>query len=148
MINKTDYEMLKSFLRIKNRIIMDEKLDVSANDYLLFLTVMEKGFVNDLGEKAITITSLAAHLNKSKAALSKHTKKLVKKGLIKKEKTGIDKRNRFIILSKSAQQLIYQDKTLGIISYLTEELGEKDSQELIRILGKIDQLLNHNESLE
>ena len=148
MINKTDYEMLKSFLRIKNRIIMDEKLDVSANDYLLFLTVMEKGFTNDLGEKAITITSLATHLNKSKAALSKHTKKLVKKGLLKKEKNGIDKRNRFIILSKSAQQLIYQDKTLGIISYLTEALGEKDSQELVRILGKIDQLLNHSESLE
>lgn len=144
MISKLDTDLLRAFLKIKDKIYVDVEKKISPNDYLLFLTVIEKGFENDLGEKAITSTGLANYLGKSKPALTKQTKKLVKKGYLRKEKTGIDKRNRYIILTNAALNLIYNNKNIGIVSSITEELGEEDTKELIRLLKIIDGVLKGN----
>ncbi len=141
MISKLDTDLLRSFLKVKNKIIFDESTIVTPNDYVLFLTVLEKGFDNDLGEKSITSSGLAYYLGKSKPALTKQTKKLVKKGFLRKEKTGIDKRNRYIVLTNDALNLIYNNKTIGIVSQIREKLGEKDTLELTRLLKEIDQAL-------
>ena len=148
MINQLDNDLLRAFLKIKNEIYVDEEKKISPNDYLLFLTVLEKGFLTDANEKAITSTGLAFHLGKSKPALTKQTKKLVKNGYLKKEKPGIDKRNRYIILTNDALTLIYNNKTLGIVSLITEHLGDDDSKELIRLLKEIDVILKGKASDE
>ena len=144
MINKLDTDLLRSFLKIKNKIYIDESKKISPSDFILFLTVLEKGFLNDLNEKAITSSGLAHYLGKSKPALTKQTKKLVKKGFLRKEKTGIDKRNRYIILTNDALSLIYNNKTIGIVSLITERLGDEDTKELIRLLKLIDVILDDN----
>ena len=141
MIDQLDNDLLRSFLKIKNKIYVDEEKKISPSDYLLFLTVLEKGFVNDLGQKTITSSGLAHYLGISKPALTKQTKKLVKNGYLKKEKTEIDKRNRYIILTNDAQSLIYNNKTLGMVSLITSHLGENDTKELIRLLNEIDGIL-------
>lgn len=138
MSKSSENEVIKSYLNIKNRIIFDESNDISANDYLLFLTVLEKGFLTDLNEKAITSSALAYFLGKSKPALTKQSKKLIKKGYLKKEKNDIDKRNRFIILTPLALDILYNNKILETANLLVEKLGEEDTNELIRLMTKID----------
>lgn len=137
-------ELLKGFTKIKKIFSTNLTTTLSPSDYLLLLTIEEKGTFNKtFNQKAISISELAKNLEMSKPALAKETKRLEKLEYIKKNTLLHNLKNRYIMITKKgAEKLITERDDIYMLPNLViKELGEEDSKKFITLLNQINDII-------
>lgn len=111
--------------------------------YLLY-TIYKRGKTID-GQPyiGISVSDLSKHLIVSKPAISKTLGELEKKGWIARVSSQNDRRMVYVCITEQGQNLAKQawHKIDQQLDELMELLGEEDVQNLIRIMGKMNDCL-------
>lgn len=137
-------ELLKGFTKIKKLFSKNLTTTLSPSDYLLLLTIEEKGIFNEsLKQKTISVSELAKNLEMSKPALAKETKRLEKLEYIKKITLVHNLKNRYIMITeKGAESLITEKDDIYMLPNLViKELGEENSKKFITLLNQINEII-------
>lgn len=137
-------ELLKGFTKIKKLFSKNLTTTISPSDYLLLLTIEEKGtFDKTFNQKTISISELAKELEMSKPALTKETKRLEKLGFIKKTTLLHNLKTRYVMLTPvGAEKLITERDAIYMLPNLViEKLGEEDSKQFITLLNQINEII-------
>lgn len=137
-------ELLKGFTKIKKLFSKNLTTTISPSDYLLLLTIEEKGtFDKTFNQKTISISELAKELEMSKPALTKETKRLEKLGYIKKTTLLHNLKTRYVMLTPvGAEKLITERDAIYMLPNLViENLGEEDSKQFITLLNQINEII-------
>lgn len=90
-------------------------------------------------EEGPTALKVSAALGVTQATITPMIDRLVKKGLIERRTSPLDKRAKLLYLTEEAKNLMSQHVTQEQerMQNLIEYLGEEDAQELTRILEKV-----------
>ncbi len=95
-------------------------------------------------KKDPTLVIISNTVGISQATVTTVADRLIKKGLISKISSPDDKRAKLISLTAKGQECYNSNRQrqLELLTELTDTLGEKDSQELIRLIDKINNHFN------
>ncbi len=85
-------------------------------------------------------------LNISQATLSTLVDRLIKKGLVIREVAEYDKRVKLLAISEKGEAVLlsHLDEQHKQISHLVTQLGSEDAEQLIRILKRVNVIINNN----
>lgn len=102
-------------------------------------------FIND--EKEVKVSDISAKLNISNAAVSQVIASLETKNLVERKMSSLDRRIVFVSLTKEGITAINDAKVImnKFMSSVVKNLGEHDSEELIRIITKLETLLKEGD---
>ncbi len=91
-----------------------------------------------------TPLALAEMIGVSKSMIAAHVQALLKKGYIYKEASGIDKRSFFVRPTAKGEALAdeFEKKQAEYLKTIETHLGESNFDELIRLLGKTQIIVN------
>lgn len=94
-------------------------------------------------ESEIKVSDISAKLHISNAAVSQVLSSLETKELIERKMSSIDRRIIFVTLTNKGLGVIKESKMImnKFMSKVVSSLGEHDSEELIRIINKLEKLL-------
>jgi DNA-binding MarR family transcriptional regulator len=116
--------------------------EVSYSTFLL-VNILAEHYANH--RAPITVTELADKMGLTPAAISQALNFLEQHRIAQRKKSSEDKRQTFVeltfkgkILTKRVNKMRNGERTLGDI---LEYLGEKDTAELTRIFGRIDEYI-------
>lgn len=133
-------DLFESIMRFKKSCQFKHKHGFSANEILVIK------YIN--ASQPISSKDICAHFNFSKSFFSSILDSLEKKKMIEKQAAIYDKRILLISLSKRAKELMTQHNSVYLLKFekVTAKLGEKDAKELIRLLNKMNIILEEIES--
>jgi DNA-binding MarR family transcriptional regulator len=102
-------------------------------------------FIND--ETDIKVSDISTKLNISNAAVSQVIASLEAKNLVERKMSSLDRRIIFVSLTKEGITAINDAKVImnKFMSSVVKNLGEHDSEELIRIITKLETLLKEGD---
>lgn len=130
-------ELFESFIRFKKLIRSDKFLkNLNFNEMIVF-GVLLKYQIED--NKAIQVKELSEKIKISRPALNVILNRLEDKELIKRLRSGKDRRAVFVEMSDKALRL-YQDennKLIGCLNRIVEKMGEEDTRKTIKMLDKL-----------
>lgn len=139
-------EMVESFKNLTKHIVsffesnLFEKENISCSE-LSVLKVLCEGEKED---KKMNVTELANELNMSKSAVSQLISKLEKKGFVKRKINLFDKKINYISVTEEARSAYENNhkKYNEVVKKVVDEMGETDSKELSRLLGKLSNIIS------
>lgn len=141
-----DIRMVESFKKLSKSITdffennLLDKADISCSELKILETILKKGKENE----KVNVTEIANELKISKSAVSQSITKLEKKGYIKRKINLFDKKINYFILTEEAicKYEIKQKEYDQAINKVSKKMGEKDSEELSRLLMKLSNIIN------
>ena len=142
-----DIEMVESFKNLTKNIViffesnLFEKDNISCSE----LSVLKVLCESEKENKKMNITELSSSLKMSKSAVSQLISKLEKKGFIKRKINLFDKKVNYLSVTNEAREKceISQRKYSEAVHQVVDKMGEKDSQELSRLLEKLSGIINN-----
>ena len=140
-----DIQMVESFKNLTKNIVsffentLLDKTDISCSELSVLSIICE----NEKIQKKVNVTEIANELKISKSAVSQSISKLEKKGYVKRKINLFDKKINYISLTEDAIQKyeIKHKEYENAIFKVLNEMGEKDSEELSRLLGKLSNII-------
>jgi DNA-binding MarR family transcriptional regulator len=104
------------------------------------------GFLTFEGD-GLTAGELSEKLNFSTPRIASVLKSLEKKRFIERVRDSRDKRFVVVHITATGRSFVLeeQEKAMIMLEELLRELGEKDTKELIRIMGRIAEITNKRE---
>ena len=131
----SDLEAIDIISRIKQNLPSIMLSDISASDKGMLSILV---YLSSCKEETYANT-IANHLKISKARVAVLLKKLEKKGLITKYKSPTDARIEIVEMTSKGESQLNNIKlmTASTIQKIEQEIGKKDLEEFITILGKI-----------
>ena len=122
------YQILDQLIQKSSQIIRDEKENILGNEFVNSITYGQYRILYWISvQENPTITSLSEAMNITKPSMTVHIQNLEKKGLVKKERSDIDKRSFRICLAdkamdiEDAEQKAFKKMASNIEKRLTEE---------------------------
>ncbi|MDR3075266.1 MAG: MarR family winged helix-turn-helix transcriptional regulator [Candidatus Methanoplasma sp.] len=99
-------------------------------------------FIRETGGEAVP-GQIGSALNVSSARIATALKNLENKGLITREIHGGDRRKIIVRLTPKGEDCVEEewDKKIEKMKNILMALGEKDSRELVRIIGRLSEVL-------
>ena len=94
-------------------------------------------------KEKMNITDLSNSLKITKSAVSQLVSKLEKKGFVKRKINLFDKKVNYITITEEARKG-YEENTIkynAVIEKVANQMGEKDSVELARLLEKLSNII-------
>lgn len=143
---KKEIEMVEAFKTLTKNIVtffennLSKTSDIGCSELSVLKTIHEGEKV----QKKMNVTELAILLNITKSAASQLVSKLEKKGLVKRKINLFDKKVNYISLTEEAVKK-YENKHneyQEVVYKVVNEMGEKDSKELSRLLEKLSNIIN------
>lgn len=98
-------------------------------------------FISD--ETEVKVSDISVKLQISNAAVSQVISSLEGKQLVKRKMSSVDRRIVFVSLTEKGVNVIDESKVImnKFMEKVVKNLGEHDSKELIRIINKLEKLL-------
>lgn len=139
-MNQLTSELFNVVMKFKNNCKFKHNHDFSANEILVVKYIKEN--------QPISSKDICANFHFSKSFFSSILADLEKKQLITKQVSPLDKRIILLSLTKQANDLIANHKSTITLRFerLINQLGDKDAKELIRILKKINTIVEENKN--
>ena len=126
------------------RTIMQRIRNCPANKDAMGLSVGEKGLLSCLSFRKYGVTAgeLKQMTGIGASGVTNLMNALERKGLIRREMNPKDRRSVIVTISESGQMLIQpqQERILSFTQELLFRMGEKDTEELLRILEKMSMI--------
>ncbi len=135
------YEMLQKIKKTAIRLhIMSETVDGVPRPGIMALRRIKKAQL--MGEK-IKISDLSRFMNVSKPAITLMITDLEKRGLVERIYDKQDRRRIFLNLTEKGEEFVEksEEEANHFFSKILEQLGENDSDELLRIFEKLGNIL-------
>ncbi|MGE4273435.1 MAG: MarR family winged helix-turn-helix transcriptional regulator [Desulfitobacterium sp.] len=127
------YELMEKF----RRNMMSKRMsgEVPRSEFKLLKVVK----TNSTEGEGVTISSLSDHLGISKPAVSQMINHLEDEGYIERGSTKNDRRLVFVRLTDRGEQYMAQryQEFLQAMTGIFNRMGEKDTEELLRLLEKL-----------
>lgn len=105
----------------------------------------EMGVLNIISHRDENFTPLmlAEMIGVSKPMITAHVQSLLKKGYIRKETSGADKRSFFVRLTEKGKALAdeFEEKQSEYLKMIEARLGKENFDELIRLIGEAQAIL-------
>lgn len=126
------YQIMQKFQKIS----MNKKIGEMPRSEIMMLKMIK---MNTSETQAVTISTLSELLGHSKSAVSQTINTLEDKDYVERITTKNDRRLVYVRLTKSGEQCLAKE----LQSFLTEmaqiftKLGEKDTEDLLRLLEKL-----------
>lgn len=148
---KQEIKIVESFRTLTKNIVafFESNLLNKANISCSELNVLKVLCEGEKKDKKMNITELALSLDITKSAASQLVSKLEKKGFIKRKINLFDKKVNYIILTENAKKG-YEENTIKydeVVKKVVQEMGEKDSNELSRLLEKLSNIIYNLEEV-
>ncbi len=85
-------------------------------------------------------------LNITQATLSTLVDRLIKKGFVRREVSEFDKRAKLLVITEEGEAVLHAHlrKMNKQISDILSQLGDEDTDHLIRILKRVNVIINNN----
>lgn len=98
-------------------------------------------------DRAPTLVKISQVVGISGATATTLADRLIKKGLIEKETSPEDKRAKLLSLTEKGREYLMSNRARhkAMLMKLISSIGEDDTRELTRIIGKINQQLENEE---
>lgn len=92
----------------------------------------------------VTVSAIRDTLKISMPAVSQTLSTLEKKNLIKRDISASDRRKISVSLTKAGEEILFssRDKINNQIDFILNEIGEDDAKELVRIMKKLNEIIN------
>ena len=134
------YEIMEKFRR--NMIGKKIASDIPRSEFALLKLVQTS---RTKGED-VTISYISDHLEISRSAVSQMINHLEEKGYIERISTKNDRRLVYVRLTKGGEGFIAEryQKFLQSMTKIFNRMGEKDTEELLRLLEKLYDIVNDN----
>ncbi|HHY28708.1 MAG TPA: MarR family transcriptional regulator [Desulfitobacterium dehalogenans] len=134
-------EIMEKFRR---NMINKKKTGEIPRSELNLLKVIKMNSTEDQGA---TMSSLSDHLEISKSAVSQMVNHLEDEGYIERLFTKNDRRLVYVRLTDEGEQYMAQryQKFLQSMTEIFNRMGEKDTEELLRLLEKLYDIVNAND---
>lgn len=120
---------------------------IPQGSFYMLHSIEGKGKIYELeGEdsfKGITVSELSDILKVSKPAVSRMVSDLENKGYIRRITTKSDRRLVYVSISPQGKKMIEEamNESKIALKYIIHELGEKDTEDLIRILNHLHTII-------
>lgn len=150
MGTKKSKEFLEIIHRFQKIISKARPIHFIPHGEFIMLSAIEKVTLdNESSGKAVplaTVSQLANQLKSSKSATSKMLKVIEEKNYIERAMDQTDRRIVYVKITNSGQDILCEAKReMEMFSdNIMEKMGEKDSEELIRLMNKL-QIIVENE---
>ncbi|MEA4903050.1 MarR family winged helix-turn-helix transcriptional regulator [Desulfitobacterium sp.] len=135
------YEIMEKF----RRNMMNKKMsgEIPRSEFKLLKVVQ----MNSTKREGVTISSLSDHLGISKSAVSQMINLLEDEGYIERVFTKNDRRLVYVRLTDGGEKYIAQryQKFLESMTEIFNRMGEKDTEELLRLLEKLYDIVTEND---
>lgn len=137
-MNQLTSELFNVVMRFKKNCKFRHNHDLSANEILVIKHIKEK--------QPISSKDICANFHFSKSFFSSILTDLEKKKIVTKQISPVDKRIILLSLTKQAADLIANHKSVITLRFewLIKQLGEKDARELVRLLKKVNTLVEES----
>jgi len=114
-----------------------KKNDISCSELSLLKVLCESE------NEKMNITDLSNSLKITKSAVSQLVSKLEKKGFVRRKINLFDKKVNYITITEEARKGYEENTTKynSVIEKVANEMGEKDSVELSRLLEKLSNII-------
>ena len=121
----------------ENNLLKKANISCSELNVLKLLCESEKE------EKKMNVTELAVALKITKSATSQLVSKLERKGFVKRKINLFDKKMYYISVTEEAKKGYEENivKYNKVIEKVADEMGDKDSEELSKLLGKLSNII-------
>lgn len=136
-------DLSNQFENLKKKIKQIRKENMQQEDFLhsgeLSLMKFIEHYYMKFGDNP-TLVIVSNVIGISAATATTLADRLIKKGLINKEVSPTDKRAKVIYITEKGRAYLNSNKKrdLEMLSKVIESIGNEDTVELIRILGKIN----------
>lgn len=135
------YEIMEKF----RRNMMNKKMsgEIPRSEFKLLKVVK----MNSTEKEGVTISSLSDHLEISKSAVSQMINLLEDEGYIERVFTKNDRRLVYVRLTDGGEKYIAQryQEFLESMTEIFNRMGEKDTEELLRLLEKLYDIVTEND---
>jgi len=149
-MSKTANEYLEELFHVINKFRRMQKheviQDLSKGEFYMLMFIYEPACTSDQPEAevpGITVSELAHKLMITNPAASKTLRSLEEKGYIVRISDPTDRRLTYIALSEKGKNLldgVWEDMQ-ALALQVVEHMGEQDTEELIRLLNKLFQIM-------
>jgi DNA-binding MarR family transcriptional regulator len=140
-------EIVETFMGLTKNIVSfyEGNLLKKANISCSELNVLRILFEYEKKNQKINITELALSMKITKSAASQLISKLEKKGFVKRKLNLFDKKVNYISVTDSARKGYEENCTKyhKMIEKVSNDMGEKDSKELSKLLQKLSDIINN-----
>lgn len=138
-------EIVDSFKNLTKNIVSFFESNLFKKDHISCseLSVLKALYESENRNVRMNITDLSSSLKMSKSAVSQLISKLEKKGYIKRNINLIDRKINYLYITEDVKE-IYQNnqkKYSQIVNEVVKKMGEIDSKELSRLLGKLSNII-------
>lgn len=135
------YEIMEKF----RRNMMNKKMsgEIPRSEFKLLKVIK----MNSTEREGVTISSLSDHLEISKSAVSQMINLLEDEGYIERVFTKNDRRLVYVRLTDGGEKYIAQryQEFLESMTEIFNRMGEKDTEELLRLLEKLYDIVTEND---
>ena len=154
---KAAKEYLEDLFRVMHKFRRMQKheviKDLSKGEFYMLMSIYESACGSERQEEeppGIIVSELAHKLMITNPAASKMLRNMEKKGYIVRISDSADRRLTYIALSEQGKNLIgcvwKNVQTLAL--QVVERMGEQDTEELIRLLNKLFQIMEQQQKEE
>lgn len=134
---------MKKLMLIHSRSEKDEKYDIPAATCLVIKRLVAHYKAN---KDPVTVSDIASQLGVSLSAVTQMLNPLEKRGIIVREKSLADRRVTYVLPTRKGRLLLkIMSKRNGaqtdMLGELLDYLGDTDSDELIRLMERIERFM-------